>query len=543
MGDATYDAVIIGGGNKGLTAAMYLAKYGGMSVGVFEKRHEAGGGWSSEEGPAPGFIADYHASAVGSFHSMVVERDFPEWTKLGGKLNEVALGVGAIFKEDDSCIISYNRKADPTKERTAESIARFSQRDAETWMNVLPKLNRAFIPALLEWAHNPAAPPGVPDALDRLLMNPDSGFDPSWAAKTPLQVARDIFESDALISMILRNAQSWGFFPDIPGFGFFPVFLVLIALIPRTIGVCGGTHNWAHAAVKIILTNGGKIFTEREVDNVLIENGKATGVSLTDGTQVRARKLVISTLDPYNLCFRLIGKEYFSGEILTKVEKLERRYTCITWYTWALHERPNYKAASFNPDINEVTNIVMISNDPQALVREQSMLRVGPMPDDLQLLIVNHSLADKARAPEGKHSILTEQFVLPANALTEAEWLQFKKSHAEDVMKLWQEHTTNMSWDKVTGYVPLTPYDHCRLANMAPTGNWAVIDHTTSQFGRFRPVPELANHETPIKNLYATGSAWHPFAAAACWQGYNCYKVIAQNLGLKKPWEESGNPW
>ncbi len=41
MGDVTYDAVIIGGGNKGLTVAMYLAKYGGMDVAILEKRLEA----------------------------------------------------------------------------------------------------------------------------------------------------------------------------------------------------------------------------------------------------------------------------------------------------------------------------------------------------------------------------------------------------------------------------------------------------------------------------------------------------------------------
>ena len=45
MADAKYDVVLIGGGNKGLVLAMYLAKYGGMKVGIFEKNHELGGGW------------------------------------------------------------------------------------------------------------------------------------------------------------------------------------------------------------------------------------------------------------------------------------------------------------------------------------------------------------------------------------------------------------------------------------------------------------------------------------------------------------------
>jgi len=41
MADLTFDAVIIGGGNKGLMLAMYLMKYGGMSVGIFERRAAA----------------------------------------------------------------------------------------------------------------------------------------------------------------------------------------------------------------------------------------------------------------------------------------------------------------------------------------------------------------------------------------------------------------------------------------------------------------------------------------------------------------------
>ena len=67
MADATYDVVLIGGGNKGLVAAMYLQRYGGMQVGIFERRHEIGGCWASEEAPAPGFIANIHAPPTINF--------------------------------------------------------------------------------------------------------------------------------------------------------------------------------------------------------------------------------------------------------------------------------------------------------------------------------------------------------------------------------------------------------------------------------------------------------------------------------------------
>ncbi len=49
MADKTFDAVIVGGGNKALLLALYLIKYGGMSVGIFERRHEIGGCLATEE--------------------------------------------------------------------------------------------------------------------------------------------------------------------------------------------------------------------------------------------------------------------------------------------------------------------------------------------------------------------------------------------------------------------------------------------------------------------------------------------------------------
>jgi len=376
--------------------------------------------------------------------------------------------------------------------------------------------------------------------VEKLFLDPKSGIDPSWAVKPSIEVFRDLFESEALISYLL----GWFYHimaisPDMPGLG---LYNLQFLRGDWGVAVPGGTHNWAHAATKIIQSNGGKFFLQKEVDKVLIENGTAAGVRLTDGSEVRARKTVVSTLDPHTLCFRLIGKEHFDARTLRRVENLERRITCLAWYTWALHERPKFKAASFDPNIEQSTFVVLVTKDPTALIRDQAMRLAGKMPDDSpDIEIVLHPINDKTRVPEGKFSILTSQFVLPATALTEEQWLEFKKSHADYMMGVMQKHAPNMTWDNVIGYVPLTPYDHCRLANMAPHGSWSIADIITSQMGRLRPVPELAMSRTPIKNLYATGSGWHPYAEAACWQAYWCYKIIAEDLGLGKPWE--GRPW
>jgi len=71
-----------------------------------------------------------------------------------------------------------------------------------------------------------------------------------------------------------------------------------------------------------------------------------------------------------------------------------------------------------------------------------------------------------------------------------------------------------------------------------------VIDNCASQWGRFRPITELAGHKVPnISDLYVTGSGWHPWGSAHSAQGYNCYKVIAEDFGLRKPWEEEDRPF
>jgi len=516
-----------------------------MSVGIFEKRHEAGGGWSTDEGAAPGFLADYHASSVGYIYHLTTQADFPEWRELGGELTNPKVATAAIFKEDDSSGLIYNPRFDQSGELTAKSIANLSPKDAETWLRYQDQYTKVWVPYFLEFVHNPPPPPGEPDALDKLVTDPKANIDQTWQHKTPLEVLRDIFENDAFIAHLQKIVFSaLATPPDQPDMGL--IVLIWALGIPYTRSVVGGTHSWAHAAVKIFLADGGKIFNQREVERVIIENGKAKGIKLTDGSEIEAKKMVISTLDPYTLCFRLIGKERLGWQTLRRVENLERRDTCITWYTWALNEPPHYIAAKDNPDIDSTWALELISKDPEAMarVRARRLLGIMPREKDLHLMILGEGAVDKTRAPEDKCAVLTEQFVLPADALSEDEWLAFKKSHAEDVMSLWSKHAPNMGWDNVIGYVPLTPYDHCRLANMAPTGCWSILDNgVPSQFGRNRPVPELAGYKTPIENLYATGSAWPPLGIAASWNGYNCYKVIAKDFGLRKPWDEQGRPW
>jgi len=544
MADKSFDVVIVGGGNKALVAGMYLQKYGGLKVGIFEKRHELGGGWSSEESPAPGFIADHHATDFGRFYTEILEQDFP-FNERGFKFVPYHVAGGGVFLEDNEQYLLYSPFYDPNQEKTAKSLGRLSQRDADTWMKIWDMWETVGRDAILrKYLHTPALKYPEQawelDESEKLLAHPKMqalGIDPSFILRSPIEVGRDLFESDALVAGLLRIAHSWnGFSPDLNGAGLM-FFFTLMGLLEFG-GAYGGTHTTAHAAYKCFIEDGGKSYVGQQVEKILVENGRVTGVRLVDGTEIKAKKAVISTLQPSQLVFELTEPDMWDWRIRRRVANLSKWRITITWYTWALHEAPHYaESYKINPDVDRIGWMTIGTKDPEALNRNHAFRKLGMECEEPNLIVCSHpaSGGDLSRVPEGKWSILTEDFVLGADKRTEKEWREFHKHHADFVIELMGKVAPNMTWDNVIGYTPQSPFHCARMTNMAPTGNWAVIDHIPSQVGRWRPIPELARHATPIKGLYGTGSAWPIAGMATASQGYTCYKVIAEDLGLDLP--------
>ena len=102
----------------------------------------------------------------------------------------------------------------------------------------------------------------------------------------------------------------------------------------------GGTHTIAHAAQRVILNNGGKTFVHKPVAKVIIENGRAKGIRLEDGSEIEAKRAVVTEVSPHQFVFDLVGKEYFSPKVVKRIENLGDTFINITWYTWLTHCSP-----------------------------------------------------------------------------------------------------------------------------------------------------------------------------------------------------------
>ncbi|MDR9458732.1 MAG: NAD(P)/FAD-dependent oxidoreductase [Dehalococcoidia bacterium] len=550
MADETFDAVIVGGGNKALFLAMYLVKYAGMSVGIFERRHEIGGCLATEEIAAPGFRGNTHATIQLPFYYLPLWRDFPEFWDYGAKIDQHLCSDGAVFRKDQTCLAIYSEKYDMNQERTAQEIARFSERDAEKWLRLRKMwLSREFQHVQMDYFYVPAEEKVDPKVLGRqiavypLLVEVGAGVDPdSLVLASPhTRNVKELWESPEVQYCNLRFVLSGAIDPTQPGQGQWTFGL---AAMSPSISFCpGGTHQVAHAAHKILVRDGAKFFLGVEVEKVLIENGEARGIRLIDGTEVKANKLVVSTLNPQQLIFDLIGRENVEEKLARRIELLETSFGCLMWYTFALHEAPKYEAAAFNPDIDDTFWLGLAEDpDPDHIARETHYSRLGMFPplEDFCPTVWCHSLADPSYAPPGKHTANNEQVAPPASAFTEREWLDIKKKYAEDLLTVWQRHAPNMTGDNIIGIDYNTPYDCLRMKNLAPDGVMALLDRVTHQIEDKRPTPELANHRTPIKNLYATGAAWHLGANSGATESYNCYKIIAKDMNLPGPWQEPG---
>jgi len=542
MADATYDAVVIGGGHHGTILACYLAK-AGMKVAVLEKHTELGGGAVSEEGPAPGFRQNSCAHFT-RFYGHPAYQEF--------NLREEGLqyvfpdqNEGMIF-HDGSSFIGYSafRVVDPHTGRTEyseenvrktyEQIRRFSHRDADVYLELLDRYRRYWKEAFHRHRFSPPPPWGTPDPLEELVTNPDSGLEPVHQFMSVRQIAYDFFESPELRTLFMRAAPtSGGWFPDdVMGLqGLVHVMGLVLSFEPATIAV-GGTQAITDALVAAGKKMGVQYFTGHEVDRVLVENGDARGVQLADGTRIAAR-LVVSDLGVPQTILRLLRGVSISDRILHRIRNIHYDRRQILWGNVAVYELPDYTAAAENPGVGPQPRLYWGPKDPDYLATKyQHEIFILGFPQQLYVLTAPDSIWDRTRSPEGRHTILVEDFTAPARLFSPREWGRLKEDFTNQMLEQWQKYAPNMTRDNVIAVRLYSPYDVQASHPDMVEGGWSEGSMIASQLGRFRPIPELSGYRTPVRNLYICSSNLHSAGGIGRGSSYNCYKIIAQDLNL-----------
>ena len=223
MGDANYDAIVVGGGHHGLIVACYLQR-AGMKTAIFEYHSELGGSLTSAEGPMPGFTFNVSANWT-RFYGHPAYKDF--------NLREKGLEYffpdesEAMVFDNDTCLVEYSamKVIDPITgatemshenlQKSLNEIRRFSQRDADTAEELFRRYMKKWKPAMAKYRFSPPVPWGEKNALEELCDDPKDGIDPVYQFMTSQQLAYDLFESEELRTLFIRASMtSFGGAPD-----------------------------------------------------------------------------------------------------------------------------------------------------------------------------------------------------------------------------------------------------------------------------------------------------------------------------------------
>lgn len=521
---AKYDVIIIGAGPNGLAAGAYLSK-AGLKVLLLERLLESGGGLACEECTLPRFIHNTHAI----YHLMV------EYAPPYKDFNLEQEGVKFVYPDLQFALPLSNGKSVriyKDVEKTCANFAQFSKKDAEsyrTMYHTFQKQTDAFTAAA---TYVPAMPAPLQAAM---LDSSELGREiTGFSSKSPKTIVEELFENEHIRALMLYVAAHWGLEPDVDGVGYLAVLCLNRASHYRL--AVGGSHSVAQGLIKVILSNGGKLWGSQRVKRIIIKNGAATGVEMEDGRIIEAGKAVISTLDTRQTFIDYVGKDNLTPDFVDKIENFKWEHWSLLTVHLALDKAP----AFLDPEINNACVFA-----PVGIETEEELLGLWNSMSKGELVTKGFnccfpSIHDPSQAPKGRHTGLISQMATYNLKDGASQYYRhmFKEEIAAKCLETLRKYAPNMTDENVLWSTTHTPVDiENRFANMVK-GSIKQGAYEPLQLGFLRPNEDCSNHRTPIQNLYLGGASSHSGGLVNFGPGYLVANSIAEDYGVTKWWPE-----
>ena len=516
-----YDGVVIGAGHNGLILAAYLAK-AGLKIALVERRLYPGGGLSTDERTLPGFYHNLHSINHFSITGAPWFRDL----ELETKVRYITPHYEFAQPHADGTALIFSRDID----ETAKSIARFSERDAKTfreWNARAEEMTREVF--MVERYAAPLDEMRREEVLKRSAVGRDFF---ALTERQPMEIVNELFENERVKVLFLFKLSLFGTVLHESLGTRSPLGSVIRAFDLETgYELCeGGSWNLARGLYETFIAAGGTFVNQAEVDRIVVDGGRATGVELADGRTLAARSFVASTANVHQTFEEMIGREQFPPAFRSKLDAF--RYTKWTLFGLhlALNDAPRYTSASFDPNVQIALKYNLGSETIQGLLDAHGDVEEKRVPRAIQFGGGALSVLDPKQAPRGKHTAYAWQLVPYDIGGDPDEILRVKESIGDAILDKWGAYAPNMTRANVLGRYEYTAHEYTReLINMRSgdifMGELAADQVLHNHFG----------YRTPITNVYMAGSACHPNGAITGGIGYISAGIIAEDLGIR-PW-------
>lgn len=472
-----YDAVVIGAGVGGLSAAAILAR-SGLETLVCENTGSVGGCCSSYE--QDGYTFDIGASVVEL--SWIIDELFATL----GKRTSDYIDFTPVDPIYGFVTADGNRFSYPVDvEATREVIARFSKEDADSW-NRFARLgsegiNQAFGKVMTEPFMT------FKDAARMALENPALVKYMKYFALNFEKTICGFFSNDKVRSSMSIQSYFVGLPPALcPGYIAFLAYSEHDGIFyPR-----GGMIQIPGGIARAFEQFGGDIRFNARVVKVLVEDGRAIGVELADGTLIESR-IVVSNINAKTLYLEQVGRENLPGWAVKAIESYE--VSCpAPMIMLGLDERPDLDAHH--------TFCYSTLDDMNRLWFEDYL--EGKISDRAFMLISWPTHADPSLAPDGHHCL--NLVTAAPYELADGDWDDLKEGYLDHQIDIMEKRFGLSLRKHITVAEINTPKDFGRML-LHPRGAVYALQNDITASAFFRP----RMRSRAVKNLYLTGASTH----------------------------------
>ncbi len=481
-----YDVIIIGSGISGLTAASFLAKEG-KKVLILERHYTPGG--YSHVFKRRGYEWDIGIHYIGEMHRDTllkqildyISEEPIEWADMGDVYDKMIFGDEVYeFRKGIENFIAQMKIYFPNEEDHI-AIEKYVELVNDCQKKQKSYFAEKVIPRAASWFFGNKMRKGA------LEYN-----------RTTKEVLDEITSNKKLIAVLTGQFGDYGLPPSRSSFmmhavlakhyfngGFYPV---------------GGSSVIYDKIAPTIMNRGGAIYTNAEVEQIIIEDNKAIGVRMADGKEVFAKKIISST-GIVNTFSKLIPKDILKEN---KMDELQAQVTPsighVCLYMGFKHsteelklKKPNYWIFPDNYDHDKNIDDYLENQDNEIPVVYVSF----PSAKDPDW---NNRYPGKATI-----DIITMADYEWYKKWEDAKWMKrgddyekAKEKLSQRLMEKLFQHEPQLR-DKVDYYELSTPLSTKHFVNYQ-YGELYGLDNSPERFAQ-----KFLKPKTPIKNLYLTG--------------------------------------
>jgi phytoene dehydrogenase-like protein len=511
-----YDAIVIGAGHNGLTAAAVMAR-GGLRVLCLEKNHFIGGMASTTE-----LIRGYRFELAGSIQFPVPNEIF----------DDLDLGSCPIYEpEVQSASISEGRDpiflySDPERllEHLGETLgieAVLGMAEVAAWAEAPARAIGRFdvrrwpprsLDEMWECAVNESEREAIRTAMFGSVMDVVDRFLPDKSRHAPVR---------SMLSFLAVNSTFRG--PYSPGSALCLAFALASPGTATMSKVRGGLGTMADHLCALFERHGGELRRHVKVSGILVDGGAVKGVEFGDG-EVATAPVVVSNLDPTATFTQLLNPDTLPETFARRVASIDHRAAYFQAH-FALNGLPEYRAPyeALN-DGRFGRNVTFFGTAEQMQLDFEGCVR-GEVPQLPSFNLQIPSLDDPSLAPSGMHAASSFAFYLPVAADRQSQARQ-RDEMAERIVAKIASVAPNFP-DLIERQLNYPAYTYELMFGC--TGGDFTHGLLQPEFmGPFRPGPRgWPDNQVPVDGLYLCGAGCHGGPGVTFIPGYNCgYAVL-----------------